>query len=269
MLAQCEFLMTILDQIVADKRREVEAAKAEVSLTEISCATKACMWIKRPFTASVCKPGIRIIAEIKRASPSKGDISPKLDAAATAIAYERAGASAISVLTEPYYFKGSIEDLRAAKRSTELPVLRKDFIIDEYQIYESAYIGADAILLIVRTLELSQLKDYMQLARSLGLDCLVEIYTKEDLAKAIETQAQLVGINNRDLQSFNTNIANALELTMALKGYQMPVAASGIESAEDIELNKAHGISSFLVGESIVRSGCIEKFIRTLKGVAK
>lgn len=209
---------------------------------------------------------INIIAEIKRASPSKGDICLNMDAAKTAQAYERGGAAAISVLTEPQFFKGTIEDLKAVKAAVEIPVLRKDFIISEYQIYESAAIGADAILLIVRCLELQQLKDYMKLADSLGLDCLVEVYSKEDVANAIAAEVSFIGINNRNLKDFDTNIKNAMAISQMLKGYQTPVAASGIEGPDDIELNKAYGISNFLVGESIVRSGDPEKFIKTLRG---
>ena len=172
------------------------------------------------------------------------------------------------MLTEPQYFKGTVEDLKAVRESVEIPVLRKDFIISEYQIYESAAIGADAILLIVRCLELSQLRDFIALADSLAMDCLVEVYSKEDVAKAIAVEASLIGINNRNLRDFKTDIRNAMLLTSALKGYQVPVAASGIESPADIEINKIYGISNFLVGESIVRSGNIEGFIRELKGTA-
>jgi indole-3-glycerol phosphate synthase len=212
---------------------------------------------------------INIIAEIKRASPSKGDICPSLDAATAAKAYEKGGAAAVSVLTEPQFFKGSIDDLKAVKANVEIPVLRKDFIISEYQVYESAAIGADAILLIVRCLEGSELKDLMQLADSLSLDCLVEVYTKEDVEAAIDAHATFIGINNRNLKNFDTDIRHAVSISSMLKGFQVPVALSGIEGPADIELNKAYGISNFLVGESIVRSGEPETFIKRLKGTIK
>jgi len=261
-----DFLKIIIEakkEQIKQSQKAMPFAEAKKIAESRNAEKRFCESLSRDFDA------INIIAEIKRASPSKGDISPNLDAAATAAAYERAGASAISVLTEPDYFKGTIEDLKAVKRAVGIPVLRKDFIISEYQIYESAAIEADAILLIVRCLELSQLKDYMKLADSLGLDCLVEVYSKEDVSKAIAAEATLVGINNRNLKDFNTDIRNAMKLTSALKGYQIPVAASGIEGPADIEISKVYGISNFLVGESIVRSGDVEKFIRTLKGTLR
>ncbi len=253
--------------IIEAKKEQIKQSQKAMPLDEAKEIAKSRSAEKR-FIDGLSRDfdAINIIAEIKRASPSKGDICPDLDAATMAAAYERAGASAISVLTEPQYFKGTIEDFKAVRKSVEIPVLRKDFIISEYQIYESAAIGADAILLIVRCLELSQLKDYMKLADSVGLDCLVEVYSKEDVSKAIAAEASLIGINNRNLKDFHTDIKNAMQLTSALKGYQVPVAASGIEGPADIEINKIYGISNFLVGESIVRSGDVEGFIRRLKG---
>ena len=254
MLAQCDFLMTILDQIVAEKRREVEAAKAEVSLTEISCATKACMWIKRPFTASVCKPGIRIIAEIKRASPSKGDIDTTLDAAATARAYAAGGAAALSVLTESKYFKGTADDLCRARAATTLPVLRKDFIIDPWQLYESKLMGADAVLLIVRILPDPLLAELYNLAREIDLDILTEVYDADDVVRANGVGAELVGVNNRDLASFATNTAHTGNLVATIRPDATVVALSGIASDVDVTEILAAGVSRFLVGESLVRA---------------
>ncbi len=260
-----------LTKIIEAKHRQIEEARTVAPLKIVREIAEAAQSPKRSFSQSLCNKydAINIIAEIKRASPSKGDICPNLDAVSTAKAYCAGGAVAISVLTEPQFFKGSNSDLEAVRAAVSLPILRKDFIISEYQIYESAAIGADAILLIVRCLELEQLTDYMQLAKSLGLDCLVEVYHEADVKIAIAAEAEFVGINNRNLENFDTSINNAVKMAAMLKDFQIPVAASGIEKPEDIEFNKAYGIKNFLVGESIVRSGEPEVFIKKLRGVLK
>ena len=208
---------------------------------------------------------IHIIAEIKRASPSKGMIREHLDPAAFAEAYQKGGASAISVLTEDHFFKGSVDDLIAARFAGTLPVLRKDFILSTYQIYESAIIGADAVLLIVRMLSKSQLKDYLDLCAELNLDALVEIHSAEDIQTMAGTSARLIGINNRNLQSFDTDIDNAMKLVAGLQPGQIPVAASAIRGRNDIDKNRKANIRHFLIGESIVRSDDPAVFIRSLK----
>lgn len=208
---------------------------------------------------------VHIIAEIKRASPSKGVIREPLDPAAFAAAYEAGGASAVSVLTEDHFFKGSVHDLVAARRAVSLPVLRKDFIVSTYQIYESALIGADAVLLIVRMLSKPQLADYLSLCEELGLDALVEVHSQADIHRITDLPARLVGINNRNLQTFDMDPKNAVKLTAALGPGRIPVAASAIRGREDIEFNLHFGIRHFLVGESIVRSDDPAGFIRGLK----
>ncbi len=222
----------------------------------------------RPFIKPMENPEtdtIHIIAEIKRASPSKGLIQPDLIAADYAAAYERGGASAISVLTEDHWFKGNNDDLADARKSSTLPVLRKDFTISTYQIYESAVIGADAILLIVRILSKNQLKDYLDLCAELNLDALVEIHTQDDIKKMKTTGARLIGINNRNLKSFDTDIDTAIETASKLQPHQIPVAASGIATKDDIERTRTAGINHFLIGESIVRSIDPAEFIQSLK----
>lgn len=208
---------------------------------------------------------IHIIAEIKRASPSKGLIKPDLVAADFAEAFERGGASAISVLTEDHWFKGSIDDLVSARQASTLPVLRKDFIISTYQIYESALIGADAVLLIVRILAKNQLKDYLELCAELNIDALVEVHTPDDVKKLTHTGARLIGINNRNLKSFDTDIDTAINLVKGLSPDQIPVAASGIQTREDIIRTREAKIRHFLIGESIVRAPDPAKFIQSLK----
>ncbi|MFI4910633.1 MAG: indole-3-glycerol phosphate synthase TrpC [Sedimentisphaeraceae bacterium JB056] len=260
----------ILSKIIEAKKVQVKTAQDSMPLSKVKKIAENRI-VESRFLENFSKEynAINIIAEIKRASPSKGDICIDLDPAKMAESYEKGGAAAISVLTEPDFFKGSIDDLKAVKAAVEIPVLRKDFIISEYQIYESAAIGADAILLIVRCLELNQLRDFMRLADSLSLDCLVEVYSEDDVKKAIDAEATFIGINNRNLKNFDTSIKHAISISSLLKGFQTPVAASGIESPVDIELNKAYGISNFLVGESIVRSGNPEQFIKQLRGTAK
>lgn len=256
----------ILAQIIEHKKEEIGHLKknrSEASLRRDSENLKT----RRSLLANMATKGskkIRIIAEIKRASPSKGDICIDLDAAQYSKACEQGGAAAISVLTEQRWFKGRIEDLIAVKQSTLLPVLRKDFIISTYQIYESAVIGADAALLIARILTKSQLTEYLELCESLNLEALVEIHASEDLEKIRGTKAQLIGINNRNLKSFDTDIRTAIEMADRLESHQIAVAASGISSGADIEKTVSAGIYNFLIGESIVRSGNPEIFIRSL-----
>ncbi len=258
---------SFLSKIIEAKESQIEKAQKEMPLKELRNIAGQ-RNARARFTDNLSKScdAINIIAEIKRASPSKGDICPQLDAGKTAVEYQRGGAAAISVLTEPQFFKGSLDDLKEVKKSAGIPVLRKDFILSEYQIYESAAAGADAILLIVKCLDLQQLKDYIQLADSLSMDCLVEVYTIEDVHNAACAQARLIGINNRNLESFDTDIKHSLTIASELRSFQIPVAASGIETPQDIEMNKTFGIHSFLVGESIVRSGDPENFIKRLRG---
>jgi len=256
----------ILTQIVEYKKEEVRLQKKDRSEADLRKDAEISL-NRRPFTDKMeaqDSPDIRIIAEIKRASPSKGDICANLDAAKYATAYERAGAAAISILTEQKWFKGSIQDLIDARQSSCLPVLRKDFIISTYQIYESAAACADAVLLIARILTKIQLEEYLRLCKSLKLDALVEIHTIADLEKIQDTNARLVGINNRNLKSFETDIHTAAKLAGLLSLDQIPVAMSGINSRSDIDKMLPAGIRNFLIGESIVRSADPESFIRSL-----
>lgn len=207
---------------------------------------------------------IHIIAEVKRASPSKGDIRADLDPAELAAAYERGGASAVSVLTETHWFKGGIEDLQAARAATGLPVLRKDFIFTPYQIYESAVIGADAVLLIVALLSPKQLEEYLAICESVGLDALVEVHSPADLGTVKKSRARLIGINNRNLRTLETDIQIAIDMAANLNPGQIPVAASGIRTRADIEKNRNSGVYNFLIGEHLVLAEDPERFLRLL-----
>jgi len=257
--------MNFLNTIIEHKKREVAAAKMWLPLERLRPMALRDRK-RRPFKQKLRRPGINIIAEIKRTSPSKGTIRSDLDPARYAAAYEQGGAAALSVLTDQAFFRGSIEDLQAARRASALPVLRKDFTIDPYQIYESAAMGADAVLLIVRILSKEQLTQYLTLSRELGLDTLVEINSEEDLEAAAEAGAELIGINNRNLQSFDTDVGTAARLSRLLEPHQIPVAASGIRTREDIENTLQAGIHNFLIGESLVRAEDPVQFLQTLLG---
>jgi len=260
-MSQSDFL----SKIIATKKEAVAAAKAKLSENRLAESVRPS--VRRPFLQRLRRPGhaaVNVIAEIKRASPSKGVICADLDPERHARAYARGGAAALSVLTEDVYFHGSLADLAAARQATDLPVLRKDFIISSYQIYESALHNADAVLLIVRILSRRELKDYLDLCRALQLDALVEVHSEEDVETAVAAGAELIGINNRNLSSFDTDIGNALRLKSLLKPAQVAVAASGIASATDIEMNLRAGIFNFLIGESLVRAPDPENFLKML-----
>ena len=249
--------MTILDRIVADKKVEIAQARERVPLRRLQAHIATTTWAQRGFYKQLMSPGpggVNIIAEIKRASPSKGDICKELDAGQSAAEYEAGGAAAISVLTDTTYFKGSLADFRQARRAVTLPVLRKEFIISDYQVYESRAAGADALLLIARILEPAHLADLLDLTHELGMAALVEIHDEADYSAAHEAGARLIGINNRNLATFDTDIRTATNLTRLLQPGEVPVAASGISQREDIEHNLGNGIFNFLIGESIVRS---------------
>jgi indole-3-glycerol phosphate synthase len=249
--------MTILDKIVEDKLKEVAHSRERVPLERLQAHIATTPWSPRGFYRCLAAPGpagVNIIAEVKRASPSKGPICVDLKAGQCASAYERGGAAAVSVLTDGPYFKGSLADLRQVRRATGLPVLRKEFIISAYQVFESRAAGADAILLIARILEPGRLTDLLALARELDMDALVEIHSEEDYAAAHRAGARLIGINNRNLATFDTDIRTAMHLAGRLQAGEIPVAASGIASRADIESNLQGGIFNFLIGESLVRA---------------
>lgn len=257
-----------LTKIIADKKEEVAAARR--SLPERLLRDKAATAQKRRmFFKKLEQPGpsgINIIAEIKRASPSKGEIRGDINPAIYASEYERGGAAALSVLTDRTYFKGSIKDFKAARQAVTIPVLRKDFLISTYQIYESAVMGADAVLLIARILSPNQLKDYLNLCNELNMDALVEINTKEDFETATNAGARLIGINNRDLSTFKTDINTTIRMASLVRPNQVVVAASGIKSRKEIEKILSSGIRNFLIGESLMRASNPHVFLKSLMG---
>jgi len=258
-----------LSRIITRKKTEVAAAKERLPENRLRAEAEI-KREKRLFYDRLEKPGalgINIIAEIKRASPSKGPICPGLDPAEYARAYEMGGAAAMSVLTDGPGFQGCLEDLIQARKSVALPVLRKDFIISSYQLYESVMAGADAVLLIVRILSQAQLCDYLALCQALLVDALVEVHSAEEIETATRAGARLIGINNRNLRSFKTDVATAENLVRLLESDQVAVAESGIRTREDIRRLMQSGIWNFLIGESLVRSKSPKRLIEHLAGI--
>ena len=246
-------MASILDQIFAAKRVELIAQRERLSLDAIK---KAALNAPRPrdFVAALRRHTPAIIAEVKRASPSKGDILPGLDPAAVARDYQAGGAAAVSVLTDRH-FKGSLADLSAVRAAVDLPILRKDFVFDPYQLYETRSAGADCVLLIAAMLQPDQLHSLAALARELGLAALVEVHNREEFSRAGELGAELIGINNRDLHTFRTDLATTSELLRGYNGGALIVSESGIEMPEHIRQLYAGGARAFLIGESLLRGG--------------
>ncbi|SHE89606.1 indole-3-glycerol phosphate synthase [Desulfacinum infernum DSM 9756] len=262
--------MDILRKILEVKAQEVEEAKRREPLSAVRRRAEESP-PTRPFLESLSAPGpegVNVIAEIKRASPSKGTIRAGLDPRAYARAYQRAGAAALSVLTDERFFQGSFRDLQVAREAVEVPVLRKDFTIDEYQIYEARAVGADAVLLIVRAVPPDFLRDALSLCRELGLGALVEVHDEREMETALARGAPLIGVNNRDLTTFRTDIETSIRLRKQLPAGMPMVAESGIGGREDVERLLDAGIFNFLVGESLVRAPDPETALRSLLGTA-
>jgi len=255
----------ILQKIVENKKEEVARQKEILPLGELRQ-----MLADRPptrdFDGAIRNRDCAVIAEVKRSSPSKGRIRKDFDPVGIAEIYEDNGASAISILTEQKFFEGRAAYIPQIGRSVKLPLLRKDFIIDPYQINEARVLGADALLLIARLLEAGELRDFIGLSSELGLAALVEVHDETDLEKAICAGARVVGINNRDLATFRTDFAVSIRLArMVPKGVTV-VSESGIDSRGDIEMLMEAGIHAFLVGESLMREQDIGKKLRELLG---
>lgn len=248
--------MTLLEQILASKRAEVEAQATEVPLAELK-AQLADLPPTRGFADALrhSPNPIALIAEIKRASPSKGIIQPNFDPIATAEAYHRGGADAISVLTDAPYFHGKLEYLMQVRERVPLPLLRKDFIVDPYQIYQSRVVGADAILLIVAsTPHPETLREWRELAESLGVDALVEVHDETELDIALQSGASIIGINNRDLKTFHTTLETTFRLLRKVPDGVLKISESGIETAEHVRTLWRAGVNALLVGESLMRA---------------
>jgi len=227
----------ILDEILAHKRQEIASCR------EI-----------RPFVEALRQPGIGVIAEFKRRSPSGGDIRPGASPSEIAAMYAEAGAAALSVLTDDKYFGGSDQDLREARAACSLPVLRKEFVVDAFQLYEARGMGADAVLLIVRALSDVQLRDMLQLTDRLGMDALVETHSEDEVRRALNSGARLIGVNNRDLDTLTTDVTLAPRLRSLVPPECVFVAESGISTPEQISRLADAGVDAVLIGESLLRS---------------
>jgi indole-3-glycerol phosphate synthase len=255
----------ILDDIVFNKRQEVTALKLHLSNWPLPPLLKS-LPKTRDFAKAVRRGRFSLITEIKRASPSAGIIRRELDPGALAKEYEECGAAAISVLTDEKYFQGKLEDLKAARNATTIPILRKDFIIDEAQIYQSRMLGADAVLLIVRILNDEALKAFIKLTEKLGMQALVEAHTAEEVKRALSAKAKFIGINNRDLDTLEVDLQNSLKLlaTFPLLKKKIVIAESGITSREDLRSLKKAGMNGVLIGESLLKSGGLNAKIKEL-----
>lgn len=260
----------ILQKIIDRKKVEVEEHKLKLDqLTLIDLLKQHPSTIKSFSGAiknSLQKQQIAIISELKKASPSKGLIRADYSPSQIAVEYEQAGATCLSVLTESNFFLGSDDDLIAAKSETSIPILRKDFIIDTYQIYQSRYIGADCILLIVAALTTSQLLEFYELATALGLDVIIEVNNENELKTALQTQAELIGINNRNLRDFSVNLQQTIDLSKKIPDERTAICESGIRNREDIEQMQQHGINVFLIGETLMKADSPGKMLRSLLG---
>jgi len=255
-----------LNKIIKEKKDFVKSQKANLSEAQLQKKSQS-ISPEISFAKSINKPGkISLIAEIKQASPSKGIIRQDFNPVDIALIYQDSGADALSVLTEEKYFKGNTVYLKQIKEKSRLPVLRKDFVIDTYQIYESNLIGADAILLIAEILSEKELKEFAALAGSLGLDCLVEIGNKEDLEKALKADSRIIGINNRNLHTFEVDLGTAERLVPLIPKDKIIVVESGLSNHSQISALKDLGANAVLVGEVFLRAEDIKIKVKELMG---
>lgn len=247
-------MSSVLDRIISRKRKEVAEAKAVLPLSDLKKQLENCGQ-PRDFFAAVSHPiGMRLIAEFKRRSPSAGEIRPGAEPAEIARGYEKAGAAAISVLTDGEDFGGCLEDLVAVRKASSLPVLRKEFIIDSYQVNEARLYGADAVLLIAECLDDCLLRSLYREVIDLGMTPLVELHSSENLSRVLDLGATLVGVNNRDLSTMKTDIGHVLRLKEKIPPECVLVAESGIRTRADVEQLEAAGVHAILVGESLLAS---------------
>jgi indole-3-glycerol phosphate synthase len=259
---------TVLERILESTREELDARKRDLPLKDLEYQAFAIGGgvrdSPRPFRAALQEPGIAVIAEFKRRSPSAGMLRQAPDLHELLGAYERGGASALSVLTEEKHFDGTLEDLRAARTACKLPILRKDFILDDYQLYEAKVARADAVLLIVAALAPQELLALHEGAGKLGLDVLVEVHDREELRIALSLGAELIGINNRDLRDFSVDVQRTEKLMGEIPAGVTVVSESGIAGAEQLVTLADAGVDAVLVGEALMRSADPEAALRAL-----
>ena len=242
---------TFLGDILAARRQDVEGLRARTPLESLARAAEARHEF-RDFSSALSGPGLHVIAELKQASPSRGVLRKDYRCREIAQAYEAAGAAAISVLTEESFFQGSLTDLIDARDATGLPVLRKDFIVDPYQVYESAAAGADALLLIVAALSDNELRELLELARRVRIAALVEVHTEAELDRALAVDARIIGVNNRDLKTFEVRLETSFRLRARIPSSCIAVSESGIKTPEDLHRLFEAGFSAVLIGEQVI-----------------
>jgi indole-3-glycerol phosphate synthase len=256
---------TVLERILAETREELARRKRELPLERDAVVRSQGETRSGRFRDALSAEDIGVIAEFKRRSPSAGTLREAPDLVGIVRAYERGGAVAVSVLTEGPNFEGALEDLRAARAACALPLLRKDFVVDPYQLYEAAGAGADAVLLIVAALEQEQLGSLHREARAIGLDVLVEVHDRAELRRALAVGAEIVGVNNRDLRDFSVDVQRTERLMDEMPAGVIVVSESGIVAAEQISSLRARGVKAVLVGEALMRSGEPETALRALR----
>jgi len=254
--------MSILKKILHTKRQEVDLKKRSRPLSRLEAEI---LPPRRGFRDAVRDEGVSIIAEIKRRSPSAGMIKADADVGGLAAVYEQAGAAAISVLTDSLFFGGSDSFIKEVRCRSALPVLRKEFILDPYQIAESAVLGADAVLLLAKVLNGAQIDDFIARADEYGMDCLVEVHTEEELRSVLRTRASLVSINNRDLVTFDVDLNTSLRLKPLIPDGLVSVSASGVRGPADIGRLRQAGFHAALVGETLMRSGNIPETLASMR----
>ncbi len=256
----------ILDTIVAHKRKELLDEQDQISLSELKSKLTDVPPTQDFFSAIINPNSINLIAEVKKKSPSKGIIRSDFDPVQIANTYQENGAAAVSVLTDKHFFDGNLSYLSSIREAVNLPLLRKDFTIHPYHIFQARVAGADAVLLIVAVLTPEQLKEYIEIAASLSLASLVEVHTEEELKIALDADAAIIGINNRDLRTFNTTLDTTFKLLELIPEGKVVVSESGIYTRDDVEALREVGVNAILVGESLMRSPDIGEKVRELIG---
>ena len=257
----------ILEEIAAKTRERIEAEKHRLPLRELQAAVRDMENNTGfPFEKALARPGMSFICEVKKASPSKGIIAEQFPYVEIAREYERAGADAMSILTEPFYFQGSNNYLSAIRKEVSIPLLRKDFTVDEYMIYEAKQIGADAILLICAILSQTQLGEYAGIAGELGLSALVEAHDEQEIQMALKAGAKIIGVNNRNLKDFTVDISNSVRLRELVPRDILFVSESGMKTRADIVRLEENGTNAVLIGETFMRSSDKAGMLRELRG---
>ena len=255
----------ILDDIVAARKEQLAREQARRPFPEVRAEAEGMAAPAKDFAGALRGNRLAVIAQVKKASPSKGLIKPDFDPVATAKAYEAAGADAVSVLTEERYFQGNGAYLSAIRKAVNLPLLRKDFIFDPYQIYEARVLGADAVLLIAALLSTETIREFLAVSKSVGLACLTEVHNEEELERVLSAGCPIVGINNRNLKTFTVDLNVTAQLSKRLPADTIAVAESGMQNNADLRLVRKQGADAVLIGETLMRSGDIGAALFSLR----